>query len=79
MPIIRFDIKLPDKATIDDVADALARLKREMEWLVNGNLDVNNIRTDKVTQADSTATDVAGLRADFNTLLDTLRSNSLVK
>ena len=79
MATVRFDILIPDNATADDVADALVRLKRELEYIINGNLDTRNIKTVQVTQADSTATDVAGLRADFNTLLATLRDNHLLK
>lgn len=78
MPTIRFDIKLPDNATADDVADAMARLKRDLEWLLNGNLDNKNVRYSVLTKTDSTAVTVAELRDDFNALLTELRTKHFI-
>ena len=101
MPLIRLDLQLPDSATQRDILDALAKAKRELEWLLNGNLDEKNMRTltnvtfgdvafngnitiaggpaiGSLMQNDSTATDVAGLRQDFNALLFKLREYNIL-
>jgi hypothetical protein len=44
MPNIKVNVKLPDDATNTQIIDAFLKLQREMEWLLNGNLDEKNIR-----------------------------------
>ena len=44
MPTIKVNVKLPDEATNKDIIDAFLKLQRELEWLLNGNLDEKNIK-----------------------------------
>ena len=45
MPIVRLNVNVPDNASTRDIADAMARLQRELEWLLNGNLDGENVKS----------------------------------
>jgi hypothetical protein len=93
MAIIKLDISLPENATNEQISDALLKLKRELEWLLNGNIDDKNLKTvlnvtsltisegtplNTLTMNDSAATTVEGLRNDFNTLLQKLRASNIL-
>jgi hypothetical protein len=93
MAIIKLDISLPENATNEQISDALLKLKRELEWLLNGNLDEKNMKKvlnvtsltisegtplNTLTMNDSSATTVDGLRNDFNTLLQKLRASNIL-
>jgi hypothetical protein len=93
MAIIKLDISLPENATNEQISDALLKLKRELEWLLNGNLDEKNMKKvlnvtsltisegtplNTLTMNDSAATTVDGLRNDFNTLLQKLRASNIL-
>lgn len=43
MPSIRLELKLDDSANVREIIDTLNRFQRELEWLLNGNLDNENI------------------------------------
>lgn len=93
MAIARLDISIPENASKEQVADALLKLKRELEWLLNGNLDEKNIKSvlnvttltissgtplNTVAVNNSTASTVTDLRNDFNALLTVLRESNIL-
>lgn len=93
MAIARLDISIPENASKEQVADALLKLKRELEWLLNGNLDEKNIKSalnvttltissgtplNTVAVNNSTASTVTDLRNDFNALLAVLRESNIL-
>lgn len=45
MPILKFDIRVSDNASKEELSDALVKLARELEWLINGNLDEKNVKS----------------------------------
>lgn len=44
MPNIKIDIRLPDDATNTQIVDVILNMQRQLEWLLNGNLDSQNIK-----------------------------------
>lgn len=93
MPTIKFDLRIPENAKPNEIADALVKASRELEWLLNGqldnenlvgNLNVQSITIDSgtpfntVTINNSTATTVDDLRTDFNALLAVLRQSNIL-
>lgn len=48
MPTMRFNLRLPSNATTSDITNALTRFSRDLEWLLNGNLDERNIKNVKL-------------------------------
>jgi hypothetical protein len=45
MPIMKFDLRIRDGATTSEIADALTKFNRELQWLLNGNLDAKNVKS----------------------------------
>lgn len=45
MPVVKFQLNIPNNANMEQIADVLARFQRELEWLLNGNLDSSNMKT----------------------------------
>lgn len=56
MPIMKFDLRIKDGATTSEITDALVKFQRELQWLVNGNLDAKNIKSMQFQSATVTGT-----------------------
>lgn len=93
MPAFRLDIHIDDNATTVQIADAFIRLKRELEYILNGSLDGTNLthsitigdltltggqKVGSVVVNDSTATTVNDLKNDYNNLLAVLRNSRII-
>ena len=62
------------------IADKFNENMRQLEWLINGGyIDTTMTTFNKIAaQVDSTAPDVATLKADFNSFLAKLRASGLM-
>lgn len=62
-------IPIPESGlSIEQLADLLAQVIKEVQWLVNGNLDVNNIRANTITADRMKVSQLSAIAADLGTI-----------